>query len=43
MKFDDEFIFFFCKVATFEVRPQVIDPPKAATLAAAEKASSLRK
>lgn len=37
MEFDDEFIFFFGEVATFEVRTEVVDPPETATLAAPEE------
>lgn len=43
MEFDDEFIFIFSEIASFEVRPQVINPPEAATLATAEEAGGLWK
>jgi len=43
MEFDDEFIFIFSEIASFEVRPQVINPPEAATLATAEEAGGLGK
>ncbi|KAF1896688.1 hypothetical protein Lal_00034387 [Lupinus albus] len=40
--FDDDFIFFFGEVATFEVRTEVINPAETAALAASEKTSSFR-
>lgn len=41
MEFDNKFIFFLGEVSTFEVRPQVIDPPKTTTFATTKKAGSL--
>ena len=41
MEFDDELIFLFSEITSLEVRPQVIDPPEAAALSAAEKAGGL--
>ncbi|KAL3814022.1 hypothetical protein ACJIZ3_015290 [Penstemon smallii] len=37
MEFNNELIFFFRKVATFEVGSQIIDPAEAAALPAAEE------
>ncbi|KAL9164896.1 hypothetical protein ABFS82_06G134900 [Erythranthe guttata] len=34
---DNEFIFFFGEVATFEFWPEIVEPPEAAALTAAEK------
>ena len=42
MKFDDEVIFKWSEIATFKIRAEIIDPSKAATLAASEEASGLR-
>lgn len=42
MEFDDELIFFLSKVSSLQVRPQVIDPPEAAALPAAEEPGGLR-
>jgi len=42
MELDDELILFLGEVAALQVRPQVIDPPEAAALAATEEARRLR-
>lgn len=42
MKFDDEFIFIFSEISTFEIRAKVIDPTKPTAFATTKQSSSLR-
>ena len=41
MELDDELIFLFSEISPLEVRPEVVDPPEAAALAAAEESGGL--
>ena len=43
MELDDDVVFLLCEVAALEVRPQVVDPPQPAALAAAQQPRRLGK
>ncbi|KAF2577146.1 hypothetical protein F2Q68_00003697 [Brassica cretica] len=42
MKIDDNFIFVASEVSSFEIRPQIVDPPETAALAATEETGGSR-
>ena len=42
MKIDDNFIFVAGEVSSFEIRPQIVDPPETAALAATEETGGSR-
>jgi len=43
MKLDDKFIFIMCKVSSFEIRSEIVNPPKTAAFTAAKETSGSRK